>query len=189
LIVNKHVLNSGAIEKYSFQIGEAPLSFSQFFDFLSSNHVFRKVFCDELKSSSFEAAAFETPCISKGTLKNPAEFVLVSHSELNRLKPDSVTFQKYYKDTLACSFLNLGKDAMLVVPTPGLEKQDYSHLMSFMRSAPEEQLDEFWALSAKSILDRVSVKAQWVSTAGLGVHWLHLRICDMPKYYRFKPYI
>ena len=28
----------------------------------------------------------------------------------------------------------------------------------------------------------------WVSTCGLGVYWLHVRLDSFPKYYRYAPY-
>jgi hypothetical protein len=28
----------------------------------------------------------------------------------------------------------------------------------------------------------------WVSTAGMGVSWLHVRLDNRPKYYGYKPY-
>jgi hypothetical protein len=28
----------------------------------------------------------------------------------------------------------------------------------------------------------------WVSTSGLGVYWLYIRLDSFPKYYNFQPY-
>jgi hypothetical protein len=35
---------------------------------------------------------------------------------------------------------------------------------------------------------RVSAKPVWLSTAGGGVAWLHVRLDDRPKYYAHAPY-
>ena len=40
----------------------------------------------------------------------------------------------------AVSFLNLGKDAMLVCPNPLFKQTDYAHLAGFVRSAPSHQV-------------------------------------------------
>ena len=29
---------------------------------------------------------------------------------------------------------------------------------------------------------------RWLSTAGMGIPWVHVRIDSYPKYYRFPPY-
>ena len=94
------------------------------------------------------------------------------------------------------SFLNLGKDALLVVPR-AMHKEKvvavdtYAHLAAFVRHAPAQQVDEFWKVLGESIakrLDVVSPKKMWVSTSGLGVSWLHARLDSIPKYYGYMPY-
>jgi hypothetical protein len=35
---------------------------------------------------------------------------------------------------------------------------------------------------------RVNMKPVWLSTAGAGVPWLHVRLDDRPKYCCFRPY-
>jgi hypothetical protein len=35
---------------------------------------------------------------------------------------------------------------------------------------------------------RVSTTPVWLSTAGAGVAWLHVRLDDRPKYYSHRPY-
>jgi hypothetical protein len=35
---------------------------------------------------------------------------------------------------------------------------------------------------------RMSAKPVWLSTAGAGVSWLHVRLDDQPKYYGFALY-
>jgi len=35
---------------------------------------------------------------------------------------------------------------------------------------------------------QISDRPTWLSTAGLGVYWLHLRLDSRPKYYRYQPY-
>lgn len=35
---------------------------------------------------------------------------------------------------------------------------------------------------------RVGTRPVWLSTAGAGVAWLHVRLDDRPKYYSYRPY-
>ena len=91
--------------------------------------------------------------------------------------------------------MNLGGDALLVAPCPmgpEIDLDRYSSLASFMRQAPQDQIKAFWLESAKAILEYIETKKPsqklWVSTSGLGVYWLHLRLDSYPKYYTFYPY-
>jgi len=35
---------------------------------------------------------------------------------------------------------------------------------------------------------RIGDRVVWLSTAGAGVPWLHVRLDDRPKYYHYGPY-
>ena len=59
---------------------------------------------------------------------------------------------------------------------------------AFLRDGPPEQIDQFWKLVGMRMQQAVSNEPVWLSTAGLGVSWLHLRIDSRPKYYRYVPY-
>jgi len=41
---------------------------------------------------------------------------------------------------------------------------------------------------AREALARLSDRPLWISTAGMGVNWLHVRLDSRPKYYRHAPY-
>ena len=86
------------------------------------------------------------------------------------------------------TFPNLGADATLVVPCPIGERGCYWHLADFLRRGPVDQIDELWRCVAVAMNDRVGVRPVWLSTAGMGVAWLHIRLDDRPKYYGHAPY-
>ena len=86
------------------------------------------------------------------------------------------------------TFSNLGRDAVMVVPCPVGSDSAYGHLASFTRDAPEPQQHELWKAVGKAMQNRLSDKPVWLSTAGMGVSWLHVRLDDRPKYYGFAPY-
>lgn len=87
------------------------------------------------------------------------------------------------------SFINLSKDAVLVIPTKSslnLELNDisYAHFSSFLRKCDEKTLNKFWAFVGTTVFDLIKKKNIFLSTSGLGVSFLHVRISEKPKYYR-----
>lgn len=89
--------------------------------------------------------------------------------------------------TLRC-FPNLRGDALLVVPSPRTGNDAYGHLAAFLRHAPHQQLDEFWPVVSTAVKSRLGDHPLWLSTAGGGVAWLHVRLDSRPKYYGYSPY-
>ena len=85
-------------------------------------------------------------------------------------------------------FENLGRDAVLVVPSPNGPESDYGNIMAFTRRAPTAQNHALWSTVGRTMLQRVSDRPVWLSTAGGGVAWLHVRLDSRPKYYGFREY-
>jgi hypothetical protein len=86
------------------------------------------------------------------------------------------------------TFANLGKDAILVVPCPRGPLSAYRHLAAFLREAPEAQKHALWQQVAIAMQRRLGTQPVWLSTAGAGVSWLHVRLDDRPKYYGYSSY-
>ena len=127
------------------------------------------------------------------TISNqPFEFVLVNSPGLARAEPETIAFQDYFNSDIdgngVVSFPNLGGDAVLVVPCPHTDEAAYTHLANFIRMAPDEQVDAFWEKVGDAISDLVADRPRWLSTAGFGVFWLHVRLDTRPKYYKHHPY-
>lgn len=116
------------------------------------------------------------------------EFVLLNAPSLAAVSADSGAFREHFLAQHVTVFPNLGKDATLVVPCPGSKTVSFTHLLAFLSSAPEIQLQAFWQAVGSTFTKRMSGKMQWLSTSGLGVYWLHVRIEDRPKYYNFQEY-
>lgn len=139
-------------------------------------------------SSSF---CFETVPFSSDTQDVPFEFVVIPSTKLNPMG-ERKHFLSYFKDstTRTIAFSNVGKDATLVVPVPGLEtKKDdgYAHLGAFLKKGSVEQIVDFWKCAAQTIqkvCQENGKKKVWVNTSGFGIPWLHLRIDSSPKYYQ-----
>ncbi|GAB0491801.1 hypothetical protein MMPV_003056 [Pyropia vietnamensis] len=112
------------------------------------------------------------------------------------------------------TFANLGGDATLVVPArpdgvggddgvdgdgdgdgDGRGNRDtfkpYAHVGAFVRGAPPPAVAALWAAVGDAVASRLAInggRPLWLSTAGLGVPWLHVRLDDAPKYYKVEAY-
>ena len=85
----------------------------------------------------------------------------------------------------------MGKNATLIVPCPSiLCSEGYQHLGQFIRNAPSEQWNALWTSIGENIQAQINEQTApiWLSTSGLGVHWLHVRLDQRPKYYLHKTY-
>jgi hypothetical protein len=59
---------------------------------------------------------------------------------------------------------------------------------AFVRNAPEAQKHALWSIVGKVMEEELGPAPIWLSTAGAGVSWLHVRIDRKPKYYGHAPY-
>ena len=76
----------------------------------------------------------------------------------------------------------------MVVPCPVAGPSAYGHLAAFVRHAPEQQRHALWQAVGAAMTQRVGRKPVWLSTAGAGVAWLHIRLDNRPKYYGHPAY-
>jgi hypothetical protein len=142
-----------------------------------------------LAGAPYGALRWETPAVSSTTAGAAFECVVLDSPGLDR-RPDPNAFAEHFDDDEAAvvRFTNLGGDAVMVVPRPVGNATAYGHLAAFLRRAPPEQRDALWQSVAEAMLERLSSKPVWLSTAGAGVAWLHVRLDDRPKYYGHGPY-
>jgi hypothetical protein len=151
---------------------------------------FRSQFNAWLAESPFTAFRWETPALTAAAMKSqPFEFVLLNSPSLAR-RPDADAFAEHFacaEDGVA-TISNLGGDAIMVVPCPLAKVSAYGHIAAFVRLAPDAQRHALWKAIGDAMARRVGVKPVWLSTAGAGVSWLHVRLDDRPKYYAFGPY-
>ena len=95
------------------------------------------------------------------------------------------------------TFPNISGNALLVVPRPSPGRQPYTHLAAFLRLCPQSEIHRLWQQVGTVMSQELQgvpgsilhpTKALWLSTHGMGVPWLHVRIDKHPKYYHFDPY-
>jgi len=126
------------------------------------------------------------------------EFVALPAPALEAARADSRPFAEHldqYRGLAAArTFANLRGDSMLVAPTMA-QMQDpaaYTHIARFFREAPEAQqmilLREVGVAIDQALQTLGESTNLWVSTAGLNVYWLSVRLDPKPKYYQHKAY-
>jgi hypothetical protein len=185
-------VNSGRVLKVSISSCGLPLSYADVIEGWRDDESFRRYYASLLADAPFEAAFWEAPPVTRVTLNEPYEFVLVDSPQLRSVVAEPSAFAGYFDlagpEENVVVFENLGGDAELVAPCPRGSMQPCAHLAAFVRGAPEAQLHELFRRLAQAIEARLSDNPLWVSTSGLGVYWLHVRLDSRPKYYTFEPY-
>ena len=167
------------------------MSFRRLFHLLGTDAEFRAWYSRVLIDASFEAFFWEHPPLTTESFDDEAAFVLLDAPSLAGIKAEPAPFESEFakqpgQDVLV--FPNLGGDALLIVPRPLGRPEAYPHLAAFLRDAPAGQVQALWKAVAGVVRDHLGLQPHWLSTAGLGVAWLHLRLDTRPKYYRFEPY-
>ena len=170
-----------------FQDG-ASLTFRQLFALLQDNSDFAAWYTDQLKGSRFPSYFWEHPPLTSTNIDLGAEFVLVNAPMLEDLQPDAAPFRAYFTAGEIATFRNLGGDAMLIAPSPADSSPGYAHLAAFLHEAPASQVLALWRRVGRTVSKSMTDKPIWLSTSGLGVAWLHIRLDSSPKYYQHQPY-
>jgi hypothetical protein len=168
----------------------SPVSYAEALCRWQTDAEFRSLFIELLANAPFTAFRWETPPVTAATTNRPFEFVLLDNPGLVQ-QPDPNAFAEHFRRLPGGSvveFPNLGKDAILIVPRPLAEPSAYGHLAAFLRHAPESQKHALWMAVGAAMERRLGPKPVWLSTAGAGVSWLHVRLDDRPKYYGYAPY-
>jgi hypothetical protein len=183
--VNRSVL------QFSISEGSQRLTYSQVLDYWETDDEFTHFYISLFERSGLKSYLWETPPITQASRNRDFEFVLLATPVSSR-QPDRERYRDYYESDNADSgvvvFDNLGGDTKLVVPSPLRPKADYSNLAAFFAEAPLEQQRALWRVVARTARARLGDQPIWISVAGGGIAWLHVRIDPRPKYYRHAPY-
>ncbi|MBT32584.1 MAG: hypothetical protein CMO01_23225 [Thalassobius sp.] len=187
--VVKEFLEPGRVKKYKFTHKGEILSFKEVINLMATSAEFRDLLTDVLVKCPFKGYYWEVKPITTELLNTAFEFVAVNSNTLPNIIADKSPFLKYFTTAKqVVTFPNLRGDAQLVVPIDVSDDFHYAHMADFVRNAPPKQIDEMWQLVAQEYGKLISKSPRWLSTAGLGVSWLHVRIDSTPKYYRYQPY-
>lgn len=197
---------------YVLKRGERTMSYSEVIDGLANgqNSLIRAL-TNAVKLFPGKAIYWECAPTSKSLFSTQSfEFVILPSSSLESISPDIHPFQDKFLEHRTSpypppssegvvTFHNLRKDAMLVVPAPIHDSElsnpprCYAHMSEFMRGASSEHTAELWTVIGRAMQNEIFSaedphKRLWLSTAGDGVSWLHVRIDTVPKYYKYSAY-
>lgn len=184
-------LDGGRVHKVLILDGERVLPYAAVLGGWRTDARFRKFFNQLLADAPFEAFFWETPPLTRTSLDQPFECVIVNSPALAGVDADRAAFAAYFdsaSDTVT-DFPNLGRDALLVAPCPQGPEQVYPHLAAFVRDGPVAQQQALWQRVGECVAGRLTDRPLWVSTSGLGIYWLHVRLDSFPKYYTWRPYM
>jgi hypothetical protein len=181
-----HERLSETTDRWSYDVGTR-----EFAGLLQTDRATRMELTSVLAKSRFDAFFWESKSTTAVTADQPFEFVLVDAPALVDVTTDPRPFAANLSGLEpVTTFPNIGYDAVLVVPRPRVSLPAYAHLARFVREAPAGQIDALWT-AVGAAMDAWWARTPdrlWVSTSGLGVYWLHVRLDSGPKYYSHRPY-
>ena len=175
--------------KYQIGYNNQMLSFREVIKLWVESSDFRSFFIAELQKCPFEAYFWEVKPVTNNNIAANFEFVLINSTILPQIVANKFDFLAHFNnEETVVSFANLNGDAQLIVPTDISNNKNYPHLAQFVRNAPIHQVEKLWQVVGQQYAALIHEQPKWLSTAGLGVSWLHIRIDSMPKYYKHKEY-
>ena len=188
--IESAALDGGRGHRFTVMLGERQATFAEVLRGWQDDAALRSLHNDTLANAPWSSFRWETPPVTSATAGRAFEFVVLDSPGLAG-SPDRDAFAEHFKvaaDDGIVTFPNLGGDAIMVVPRQIAAPSAYAHLAAFVRGAPAPQQHALWQRVARALMQRLSAKPVWLSTAGAGVSWLHVRLDDRPKYYSFSEY-
>lgn len=176
------------VVKFLLFENEVALSYQRTLELWATDLEFQQFWLEQVQAIPFSGYLWETPPISTQLVQQPFECVFIERTVFDRLNPNARAYSSYFNAAPVVNFPNLGKNATLIVPCPIAKEDAYTHLGRFSASAPQDQQIALWKRVGELGLEQLSDNKLWISTHGLGVYWLHIRLDTYPKYYHYKKY-
>ncbi|QDU25740.1 hypothetical protein ETAA8_08100 [Anatilimnocola aggregata] len=190
-VVQISKLGGNHVLKYAVLYRAIPATYLQVMQAWQQDEDFRSTFNRWLADVPYDSFRWETPPLISSNIERDFEFVVVDSPGLAP-RADRQAFSEYFnlaqESEAVVTFPNLGRNAVLIVPCPLGPDRAYAHLGAFVRTASPEQCSQLWQDVGLALETRIGQKPVWLSTAGAGVSWLHVRLDDQPKYYSHGPY-
>ena len=168
-----------------------PLSVATVLHDLAEGHRIAEMLTDDLRADPSPGFFFECAPFSSDTLDLPLIYAVLDSHSVASLRANSGPFaSKLVGPAPVHTFANLSGDALLVAPRALQPHHAWPHLATFLRGAPDAQISAFWQAAGEACLARLAERPGplWLSTSGLGVYWLHLRLDSRPKYISHGPF-
>lgn len=189
--VSRELVEPGRVERVTLLLEGRTLSWREIIAGWRGDGAMCSRFVEALRGAPFAAYFWETPPITAATVDRPFEFVTVSSPVLEELRASPRAFAAHLRPGEIATFPNLAADAVLVSPGTTGRDASYAQLGSFLREAPDAQIRDLWSTVGEALatgLREHPGRLVWVSTSGLGVPWVHVRLDSRPKYYTYAPY-
>ena len=184
--------DGGRVRRVGIERDGRPMPFAEVLAGWRDDDAFRAWFIGLLAAAPYPAYLWETPPLTRASAARAFEFALIDSPALAEVPADRRSFADPFaaagREADVAVFANLGGDAVLVAPRPRTPDDAWPHLASFARTAPPDRQHAFWRTVAAAVANRLGDSPLWLSTNGLGVAWLHVRLDTRPKYYAFAPY-
>src|SRR5215475_370108 len=113
-------LSAGRGTHFTLHRGARPATFAEALQGWREENEFRALFNELLAASRFAAFRWELPAVSAATMTRDFEFVVLDSPQLARAA-DPRAFAQHFGaagDEGVLVFPNIGRDAVMVVPTP-----------------------------------------------------------------------
>ncbi|WP_291721579.1 DUF6940 family protein [Bernardetia sp.] len=184
------VEQSEQIKRFYLLKNESYLTFNEVFELWQADDNFITFYINTLINFDYKAFHWEHPCLEEPFLDKKYECTITKSKRLEAASVNEEAFKEHiYTNECVIDFMNLGKNARLIIPSKKTDKEVYNHLGKFIRAAPKEQIMEVFKRTGKLVTKEIKENGKiWLNTAGLGVIWLHIRLDTKPKYYKTRKY-
>ncbi len=175
---------------FSIKNGAGYLTFEEVFNLWETSDEFILFYREKLLGMNFPAFYWEHPAVNEELLGKKYECIVQRSKPLETLPINENAFRSFiHNDQGVADFMNLGKDARLVIPTKKTDKEIYNHMSKFLEFGDNEQIIAVFRRIGSVVLEEIQKqKLIWLNTAGLGIIWLHVRMDTRPKYYKTSRY-
>jgi len=136
----------------------------------------------------FETYTLETSAVSLETIELPFEMTLTKLDFSNWEKDHDMKLARFFQGCVGPEVLHFRLGNMMISPAFDQNfqgsKQDYQHIGNFMRSGREQQKNNLLGHLGEVLMLQLNenpTTAFRVSTEGTDIHWVHLRIEEIPN--------
>ncbi len=177
------ILQDGRVHQMVLLGDGAALTYAHVLTGWRSDEDFRRFFSGVLADAPFGAYFWETPPVTEASQDRAFECIFADSPALAAMQLDQTAFAEHFTGEDVAGFWNLSHDAYLIAPA-----HPYPHLATFARTAPMAVQHSFWRAVGDAAAEQMSERPLWLSTSGLGIAWLHVRLDAAPKYYTHAAY-
>ena len=188
---NIHILESSErLIRFAIHQANQNLSFREVFQKWQEEEAFIHFYQKSLLQFGFEAFFWEHPALTTELLEKDYECAVRKSKSLQKRMQDEAPFKEYLDQPQNyVEIPNRKKDSLLIIPTHLGDTVNHTHFGKFIQTVPAPQLVQLFQKIGFLALERIHTETPlWLSTAGLGVSWLHIRFDQRPKYYKVQAF-